>query len=61
MARWYILHHLNIKVVYMLVNIIMIKDKVLELFNLLMVENIQDNGWMVYNMVMVNFKKLMVK
>lgn len=61
MARWYILYHLNIKVVYMLVNIIMIKDKVLELFNLLMVENIQDNGWMVYNMVMVNFKKLMVK
>jgi hypothetical protein len=45
----------------MLVNIIMIKDKVLELFNLLMVENIQDNGWMVYNMVMVNFKKLMDK
>lgn len=61
MARWYILYHLNIKVVYMLVNIIMIKDKVLELFNLLMVENIQDNGWMVYNMVMVNFKKLMDK
>lgn len=45
----------------MLVNIIMIKDKVLELFNLLMVENIRDNGWMVYNMVMVNFKKLMDK